>query len=153
MTDNISKEKHFKIYQAKNLEILSSISIVLSITKSCHSRSIHKTILHITLQIQAKYTDWNLHDDVIKWKHFPRYWPFVRGIHRSPVNSPHKGQWHGAFMFPLICTWINRWVNNRKSGDLRRYRAHYNVIVMEPPDWTHRSLVSIYDRYLICIIT
>ena len=31
-----------------------------------------------------------LHDDVIKWKHFSRYWPFVRGIHRSPVNSPHK---------------------------------------------------------------
>ena len=22
------------------------------------------------------------HDDVIKWKQFPRYWPFVRGIHR-----------------------------------------------------------------------
>ena len=36
------------------------------------------------------------HDDVIKWKHFPRYWPFVRGIHRSPVDSPHKGQWRGA---------------------------------------------------------
>ena len=36
------------------------------------------------------------HDDVIKWKHFPRYWPFVRGIHRSPVNSPHKGQWRRA---------------------------------------------------------
>ena len=32
------------------------------------------------------------HDNVIKWKHFPRYWSFVRGIHRSPVNSPHKGQ-------------------------------------------------------------
>ena len=32
------------------------------------------------------------HDDVIKWKHFPRYWPFGRGIHRSPVNSHHKGQ-------------------------------------------------------------
>ena len=32
------------------------------------------------------------HDDVIKWKYFPRYWPFLRGIHRSPVNSPHKGQ-------------------------------------------------------------
>ena len=25
------------------------------------------------------------HDDVIKWKHFSRYWPFLRGIHRSPV--------------------------------------------------------------------
>ena len=33
---------------------------------------------------------WPAHDDVIKWRHFPRYWPFVRGIHRSPVNSPHK---------------------------------------------------------------
>ena len=50
------------------------------------------------------------HDDVIKWKHFPRHWPFVRGIPRQPVNSPHKGQWHGALMFSLICTRINGWV-------------------------------------------
>ena len=71
------------------------------------------------------------HDDVIKWKHFPRYWPFVRGIHRSPVNSPHKGQWRGALMFSLICVWINGWVNNRKAGDLRRYRSHYDVTVMQ----------------------
>ena len=27
-------------------------------------------------------------DDVIKWKPFPRCWPTVRGIHRSPVDSP-----------------------------------------------------------------
>ena len=70
------------------------------------------------------------HDDVIKWKHFPRYWPFVRGIHREPVNSPHKGQWRGAVMFSLICVWINGWVNNREAGDLRRYRTHYDVSVM-----------------------
>ena len=70
------------------------------------------------------------HDDVIKWKHFPRYWPFVRGIHWSPVNSPHKGQWRGALMFPLICAWINRWVNNGEAGDFRRYSAHYDVIIM-----------------------
>ena len=50
--------------------------------------------------------------------------------HRSPVNSPHKSQWRGAFMFSLICAWINRLVNNRETGDLRRYRAHYGVIVM-----------------------
>ena len=68
-----------------------------------------------------------LHDDVIKWKQFPRYWPFVRGIHRSPVNSPHKGQWRGALMFSLICAWINRWINNREAGDLRRYRTHYDT--------------------------
>ena len=48
-----------------------------------------------------------VHDDFIKWKHFPRYWSFVRGIHRSPVNSPHKGHWCGALMFSLISAWIN----------------------------------------------
>ena len=70
------------------------------------------------------------HDDVIKWKHFPRYWPFVRGIHRSPVNSPHKGQWRGALVFSMICARINGWVNTGEAGDLRRYPAHYDVIVM-----------------------
>ena len=62
---------------------------------------------------------------------FPRYWPFVRGIYRSPVNSPHKGQWRGALMFSFICVWISSWVNNREAGDLRRYHAHYDVIAME----------------------
>ena len=55
---------------------------------------------------------------------------FVRGLHRSPVNSSHKGQWRGALMFSLIWPWINRWVNTREAGDLRRRRAHYDVIVM-----------------------
>ena len=70
------------------------------------------------------------HDDVIKWKHFPRYWPFVRGIHRSPVNFPHKVQWRGVLMFSLICTRINGWVNSGEAGDLRRHHAHYDVTVM-----------------------
>ena len=73
---------------------------------------------------------YNGHDDVIKWKYFPRYWPFVREIHRSPVNFPHKGQWRGALMFTLICARKNGWVNNGGAGDLRRYLAHYDVIVM-----------------------
>ena len=68
------------------------------------------------------------------WRHqmesFPRYWPFVRGIHRSTVNSPHKGQWRGALIFSLIFAWIDVWVNNRETGDLRRHRAHYDVTVM-----------------------
>ena len=64
------------------------------------------------------------------WRHqmetFPRYWPFVRGIPRSPV----KGQWRGDLVFSLIRAWINAWVNNREAGDLRCHRAHYDVIVM-----------------------
>ena len=47
----------------------------------------------------------------IKWEHFPHYWPFVRGIRRSPVDFPHEG----ALMFPLICTWTNGWINNRDA--------------------------------------
>ena len=70
------------------------------------------------------------HNDTIKWKHFPCYWPFVWGIHRSPVNSPHKGQWRGALIFSLICAWINGWVNNREAGDLRRDHAHYDITIM-----------------------
>ena len=77
------------------------------------------------------FTDLPQHEDVIKWKHFPRYWPFVRGIHRSPVNSPHKGQWRGAFMLTLIWARINGWVNNCEASDLRRNLAYYDVIVMK----------------------
>ena len=76
-------------------------------------------------------SDYIKHYDVIKWKHFPRYWPFVWGIHRWPVNSQHKGQWRRTLMFSLICAWINGWVNNREAGDLRCHCAHYDIIVMK----------------------
>ena len=69
------------------------------------------------------------------WSHqmetFPRYWPSVRGIHRSTVNSPHKGQRRGTLMFSLVYPWLNAWVNNREAVVLRRYRAHHDVIVMQ----------------------
>ena len=67
------------------------------------------------------------------WRHqmetFSALLAFVRGIHRSPVNSPHKGQWRGALMFSLICAWMNACVN-RDAGDLRCHRAHYDITVM-----------------------
>ena len=75
---------------------------------------------------------WKLRDDVIKWKHFPRYWPFVRGIHRPPMNSMHKGQWSGALMFSLICAWTNSWANTGDAGDLGRHCTNYDVIVVWP---------------------
>ena len=77
----------------------------------------------VHLQMRHK----QFHGDVIKWKPFPRYWPFVWEIHRSPMNSHHKGHWRGALMISLICAWINSRVNN---CDLRRHRAHYDVIVI-----------------------
>ena len=88
------------------------------------------------------------HDDVIKWKHFPRYWPFVRRIHWQSVDSPHKGQWRGDLMFSFICTRTNSWANNRDTSDLRRHRAHYDVTVMKQKHcwlikfWLNSSLIS-----------
>ena len=55
-----------------------------------------------------------------------------RGVHRSPVNSPHKGQWRGILMFSLIRPWINGWVNTREACDLRRHNTHYDVTLMNP---------------------
>ena len=68
------------------------------------------------------------HDDVIEWKHFPRYWPFVWGIHRSLVNSPHKGQWRGALMYSLICA-LHKWLSKQSWGWWHQ-RVHCDVIVM-----------------------
>ena len=80
------------------------------------------------------------HDVVIKWKYFLRYWPFVGGIHRLELNSQHKGQWRGALMFSLICTWRNGLVNNGEAGDLRRHLGHYDVTRMwDPPGEVHVS--------------
>ena len=64
-----------------------------------------------------------------------------------PVSGefPHKGQWRVALIFSLICVWINGWVNNREAGDLRRYRAHYDVSVM----WSAKTPNHVfYDRLL-----
>ena len=85
------------------------------------------------------------HDDYIKWKHIPRYWPFVRGIQLLPENFPHKGQRRGASMFSLVCAWTKCFANNWDAGDLettsRSLWRHCNVmhstvaVVNQNPWW------------------
>ena len=98
-------------------------------------------------QVTSQYMRHCRRDDVIKWKHFPCYWPFVWGIHRSrsPVNSPHKDQWRGALMCSL--TWINGWVNNGEAGDLRRHRAHCDVTVM-PGSMSPYGVTRVWFHFL-----
>ena len=50
-------------------------------------------------------------------------------------------------MFSLIFVWINGWVNNREAGDLRRHRAHCDVIVM----WW-RFIVEVWDSADILVV-
>ena len=138
MSDHCSTHYLNPCISVKTHEINSELSYVLH----TWPENVPKRILLHTKKGTEKFTEclkcvkhclgrtWRDHDDVIKWKYLPRYWAFVREIHRSPAISPHKGQWRGALMLSLICAWINRWVNNREAGDLRRHHAHYDVTVM-----------------------
>ena len=81
---------------------------------------------HQEVKCQSSRSTW--------WRHqmetFSALLATLQGIHGSPVNSPHKRPVTWSLMFSLICAWINDWVNNREAGDLRRYHAHYDVILM-----------------------
>ena len=76
----------------------------------------------------------------------------MRGIHWSPVNSPQKGQWRGALMLSLICVWTDGWLNNRDAGDMRRYRAHYDVTVMSSQSLSvrHHDIKTLSESLAWC---
>ena len=115
---------HYVITLLDAMLSVNSMSISYSLLFSMH---VHLwPICDIIGHICCPALLWH-HDDVIKWKHFPRYWPFVQGIHRSSVNSPHKGQWRGALMFSLICIWINGWVRLVIETPSRSLWRHCNV--------------------------
>ena len=48
----------------------------------------------------------------------------------SPVSGEFPAQMPVTRSFDVSFDLINGWVNNREVGDLRRYHAHYDVIVM-----------------------
>ena len=134
----------FLVYQSARLIVIQAILRMCPVDSKitngrCNGLSPHTVITWANgdsvytlglLHWQSYFAPRWQHDDVIKWKHFSRYWPFVRGIRRSPANSLHKGQWRGALMFSLICASTNGWINNRDAGDLIRHRAHYDAILM-----------------------
>ena len=86
------------------------------------------------------------HDDVIKWNHFPRYWPYVRGIHQWIPRTKASDAELWCFF------WSNRWVNNG-DDDLRRHRVLYDVMVMMWPlsVWKnkHISNLELYQNKFI----
>ena len=55
------------------------------------------------------------HNDVIKWKPFPRYWPFVWGIHRSRWIPLTKASDAELWCFLLSTPWIRGWVNYHET--------------------------------------
>ena len=116
------------------LILLCHVHVVVIVLIDCGASGIHVDGL-----VQERRNSCIWHDDVIKWKYFPRYWPFVRLIHRSSVNSPKKCQWRGVLMISLICAWTNGWVKNHVAADLKRHRAHYYVTVVTSDTSMHQT--------------
>ena len=88
---------------------------------------VYCVVFHLGRFYAETYSQTTMHEDVIKWKHFPRYWPFVRGIHPVTGEFPAVTRSFDVFIDLLR---INRWVNNGEAGDLRHLLAHYDIIVM-----------------------
>ena len=71
------------------------------------------------------------------WRHQMETFSVLLAIYAG--NSPVGGEFPArrpvtrSLMFSLIYVWINGWVNSREAGDLGRYHAHYDVIVMSLP--------------------
>ena len=141
---NFNQDTKLFIYENASENIVCDVAAILS--RGGWVRRKFVEVMALWISTPVRKTDWLfllshaltsihlcLHDHVIKWKHFPRYWPFVWGIHRAPMNSASKGMWRGAlifFFFFWSAPWINDSINNREAGNLRRHRAHCDVIVM-----------------------
>ena len=130
---NISKQfltqnDWYSIDWSKGLTCFASLSIRLY-KMNQSTANVIPVRQHLYIQIGPRY------EFLVPWWHhqmeiFSALLAICAGNSPVPVNSLHKGQWPGALMFSSICTWINGWVNNREAGDLRLYRAHYDVVVM-----------------------
>ena len=79
------------------------------------------------------------HDDVIKWKHFPHYWPFVRGIHRSPVNSHTK-----ASDAELWCFF---YLHLKKPLSKQSWGRWFETLLR--PLWRHCNVVPVYFTHVL----
>ena len=100
------------------------------------------------------------HDDVIKWKHFPRYWLFVRGHRWIPAQKPvtqsdiffdlrlnkqlSKQSWGWWFAMPSRSLW--RHCNVLCVMVFGQFRYNYPNVVDLPHLWTtliHNTVPSI----------
>ena len=94
------------------------------------------------LWVQSLICISNCIDDVIKSKHFQRYWPFVCVCVCGGGGGGGGGGWFTGhrfirslrpvtpLMFSLICAWKNGWANNQDIDDLRRRGSYHDVTVM-----------------------
>ena len=82
-----------------------------------------------------------LHDHVVNWRYFPRYWPFVRGFTGHQWIPPSKASDEELWCVLSSAPEKNGWLNNGEAGDLTHHRAHSDVTVMWYLLWFEREIV------------
>ena len=111
---------------------------------------------HGGLWLDANFRSWLIviYNSITWWRHqmetFSALMGLSEGIHRSPVDSPHRGQWRGALMFSLMCAWRNGWPNHRDASNLIRHSAHCDVTLRWIP--TKKEKSSYYPESLVKLI-
>ena len=132
------------IFNAKNFNPHKKPIVLLNM--ATFSQSMQRTWWPVasTTIVTGSYST-SRHDDVIKWKHFPRYWPFVRGIHRWPMDSPHKAS--DAERWCLFYRRLNKWLSKQSWGwwfetpsrSLWRHRNGFAIVVVR------LSIIFLFD--------
>ena len=115
-----------------------------------HTLSLVETAGIVITISYEQWQQWSVSKHLYSWwRHQIETFSVLLAIRAE--NSPVAGEFPAqrpvtrSFDVFFICAWINRWVNSREAGDLRRHRAHYDVIVMSSI-WTGNNLhVCIYS--------
>ena len=93
---------------------------------------------HSSLTWDAVY-----HDDVIKWKYFPHYWPFFAG--NSPVNDE----------FPThrpVTQSFNVFFDLRLNKRLRKQSRGWWFETPSRSLWRHHNVIGNILRFLFCFV-
>ena len=122
---------HRKIWILREVKSLTNYDIL----ELCHLNSLWDGSLFLLCSDVCRPKNWS--DWVFLrswWRHqvetFSALLDLCEGNPSVTGGFPSQSQWRGALMFSLICVWTNGWTNNRDTGDLRRHRANYDVIVV-----------------------
>ena len=132
------------------------LELYLSFTRQKSGIDWHWTIWVTSVCMCVKHTVQNInlkaHDDVIEWKHIPRCWPFVWGIHRShthttPISPPPHPTHHHTPTPPPYESWsfshCITYFTYHQASNIRRIKCQrlnvYCLVVQLylSIDWSH----------------
>ena len=144
------------LYNATVYHVITSYSI----TEYSGNQAIQAVFINPWFMWNVRWGHWyqSCHDDVIKWKHFPRCWPFLRGIHRWIPHAQRSVTRSFDFFFDLRSNkrlskqWWGWWFETSSSPLWRHCNVNWkmNKFVCAMPDWTDVSLLCVcWSRWAI----